>query len=144
MYKQFLFLLCSFVPFYSVLAETFYMDIKGENKSFAEDVFVAENIHVVFENVFITDALSVENHGVFSVNSMNVCARCDLFFENFNTININSVDLNDDSRIFQIVSDVNNMNPINIGAEYTVLVGGNNDFLCLTLLMLYLVLEILC
>ena len=128
MYKQFLFLLCSFVPFYSVLAETFDMDIEGENKSFAEDVFVAENIPVVFENVFITDTLSVENHGVFSVNSMDVCARCDLFFENFNTININSVDLNDDSRIFQIVSDVNNMNPINIGAEYTVLVGGNNDF----------------
>ena len=52
MYKQFLFLLCSFVPFYSVLAETFYMDIEGENKSFVEDVFVAENVPVVFENVF--------------------------------------------------------------------------------------------
>jgi hypothetical protein len=103
------------------------MGVGGDLAAWDEDTVVIDNVIVNPNKLIITETISIENHGVISVDVLDVCPRCDVRFENYNLINFNDVFLDEDARIFQIVSNVDNMNPVNIDAEYTVVVNGNNN-----------------
>lgn len=127
MYKVISALCMFYVLQTAVCAEVITMGVGGAYASFVEDTVVAENVIVNPDKLYITNTSAIENYGVLDVNLLEVCPRCDVHFENYNTINIDNVLLNTDARIFQFVSNVDNAKPININADYTILVTGDNN-----------------
>lgn len=129
----FLFLCCiSFIN--AVCAADIYSDIadSGVPEVFDEyDYFIAPNTNV-FPSKLIIDIESgknvvIENHGLFQPDELNVCENCNVFFENYNQVNIDAVVLNSGAQVFQIISNSDNMNSLNINADYTTLVQGINN-----------------
>lgn len=124
---KYLLLLLSFLLILSdCFAEDILFDVAGMSKTFNENVYIAENAELNLTELFIAGSLTVENHGNLSAGILNVCDRCDVWLENYNAINFDNVVLNIESHIFQKVSNVDNMKPISVSSEYTVVVNGDN------------------
>ena len=112
-----------------VYARDISFDVVGTDEMFVENIFVKQDVLFLPSSVDIDvnygDSIIIENYGVFHPGKLEVCSGCNVIFENYNLVDIETVVLNDDAHIFQIVSSTDNMVGLNMGAEYTTMVHGD-------------------
>ncbi|MBR4892095.1 MAG: hypothetical protein IKZ34_02870 [Alphaproteobacteria bacterium] len=125
-YKYIVFLSVWSMSITDLLADVVTLPVTG-TKSFLENTIIAENVNVLLDNLNIQESIIVENYGVLQADNVNVCSRCNVYFENYNTIDFGNVVLNDNARVFQLVSSLDNMVAANFSADYSIKVSGDNN-----------------
>lgn len=112
-----------------VHAQDINSEVIGTYDVLFEDVYVNQDgkffVTKAFVDVDYGNSLKIENHGLFQPGELEICAGCDVIFENYNFIDVETVVLNDGAQIFQTVSNIDNMIAMNLGTNYTTVVHGD-------------------
>ena len=121
----FLFLLVFLSPGFGYGATIINGDVQYGIKYIDSSLVIGNNITYAPDSLFVTETILLENNGVLETD-VYVCDICDLFVKNRGVINSDFY-LGDASRLFQVVTDENDMIYADFGVEYSVLLDGANN-----------------
>ncbi|MBP3397862.1 MAG: hypothetical protein J6K82_02940 [Alphaproteobacteria bacterium] len=95
-------------------------NISGSQKTFSEDVIVANGVEIYPDKLYINRTINIENNGRIESDIL-VADNRDLYIKNRGEFDSNFI-LGENSKLYQVISDKDDMNVVGFDEHYTAII----------------------